>query len=66
MRHWYARAMSSYGMLQGLTGVRYDAVTQEMLIVIFYFVIPELLTNAICLLSGDHDGTLIVPCPPYR
>jgi uncharacterized protein (DUF608 family) len=28
--HWYARAMSSYGMIQGLTGVRYDAVTQEM------------------------------------
>jgi len=28
--HWYARAMSSYGMLQGLTGVRYDAVTQEL------------------------------------
>ena len=24
--HWYARAMSSYGMLQGLTGIRYDAV----------------------------------------
>ncbi|MGJ7032931.1 GH116 family glycosyl hydrolase [Niabella hirudinis] len=24
--HWYARAMSSYGMLQGLTGLRYDAV----------------------------------------
>jgi uncharacterized protein (DUF608 family) len=30
--HWYARAMSSYGMLQGLTGARYDAVTQEMFI----------------------------------
>ena len=30
--HWYARAMSSYAMLQGLTGVRYDAVTQEMCI----------------------------------
>jgi hypothetical protein len=30
--HWYARAMSSYGMLQGLTGVRYDAVNQEMTI----------------------------------
>jgi hypothetical protein len=30
--HWYARAMSSYGMLQGLTGVRYDAVTQKMYI----------------------------------
>jgi uncharacterized protein (DUF608 family) len=28
--HWYARAMSSYGMLQGLTGIRYDAITQEM------------------------------------
>ena len=28
--HWYARAMSSYGMIQGLTGVRYDAVTEEM------------------------------------
>ena len=23
-----------------------------------------LLTNAMCVLSGDHDGTLIVPCPP--
>jgi len=30
--HWYARAMASYGLLQGLTGVRYDAVTQEMYI----------------------------------
>ncbi len=30
--HWYARAMSSYGMLQGLTGINYDAVTQEMAI----------------------------------
>jgi hypothetical protein len=24
--HWYARAMSSYGLIQGLTGIRYDAV----------------------------------------
>jgi hypothetical protein len=30
--HWYARAMSSYGMLQGLTGVRYDAIDQVMYI----------------------------------
>jgi uncharacterized protein (DUF608 family) len=30
--HWYARAMSSYGMIQGFTGVRYDAVTREMFI----------------------------------
>ncbi|GHT17093.1 hypothetical protein FACS1894189_2320 [Planctomycetales bacterium] len=28
--HWYARAMSSYGLLQGLTGVRYDAVTKTL------------------------------------
>lgn len=30
--HWYARAMSSYGMLQGLTGVRYDAVDNTLFI----------------------------------
>jgi uncharacterized protein (DUF608 family) len=30
--HWYARAMSSYGMIQGMTGLRYDAVTQELMI----------------------------------
>ncbi|MCI6280152.1 GH116 family glycosyl hydrolase [Bacteroides uniformis] len=30
--HWYARAMASYGMLQGLTGVRYDAVDKTMYI----------------------------------
>lgn len=29
---WYARAMSSYGMLQGLTGVRYDAVDKTLFI----------------------------------
>jgi hypothetical protein len=28
--HWYARAMSSYGLLQGLTGIRYDAVTHTL------------------------------------
>jgi uncharacterized protein (DUF608 family) len=30
--HWYARAMASYGLLQGLTGVRYDAVTKTLYI----------------------------------
>jgi uncharacterized protein (DUF608 family) len=30
--HWYARAMSSYALLQGLTGARYDAVDQYMYI----------------------------------
>lgn len=30
--HWYARAMASYGMLQALTGVRYDAVNKTLYI----------------------------------
>jgi uncharacterized protein (DUF608 family) len=30
--HWYARALSSYGLLQGMTGVRYDAVTKTLYI----------------------------------
>jgi hypothetical protein len=28
--HWYARALSSYALLQGLTGVRYDAVDKTL------------------------------------
>ena len=28
--HWYARALSSYAMLQGLTGLRYDAVDKVL------------------------------------
>ncbi|MGL4943407.1 MAG: GH116 family glycosyl hydrolase [Thermoguttaceae bacterium] len=28
--HWYARAMSSFALLQGMTGVRYDAVTRTL------------------------------------
>ncbi|UCE47948.1 MAG: hypothetical protein JSW47_20410, partial [Phycisphaerales bacterium] len=28
--HWYARALSSYGLLQGLTGLRYDAVDRKL------------------------------------
>jgi hypothetical protein len=30
--HWYARAMASYGMLQGLTGIRYNSVEKNMYI----------------------------------
>lgn len=30
--HWYARALSSYGLLQGLTGVQYDAVDKTLYI----------------------------------
>jgi hypothetical protein len=28
--HWYARAMASYGLLQGMTGVQYDAVEKTL------------------------------------
>jgi uncharacterized protein (DUF608 family) len=28
--HWYARALSSYGLLEALTGVRYDAVDKTL------------------------------------
>ena len=28
--HWYARAMSSYGLLAGLTGCRYDAIDKVL------------------------------------
>ncbi len=28
--HWYARAMSSYGLLQGLSGITYNALNQTM------------------------------------
>lgn len=28
--HWYARALASYGLLQGLTGVRFDAVEKTL------------------------------------
>jgi len=30
--HWYARAMSSYALIQALTGVRYDAVDKTLYI----------------------------------
>jgi uncharacterized protein (DUF608 family) len=30
--HWYARALSSYGYLQALTGVQYDAVDKKLFV----------------------------------
>jgi hypothetical protein len=30
--HWYARALSSYGLLQGLTGLQYDAIDKTLTI----------------------------------
>jgi len=28
--HWYARALSSYALMQGLTGLRYDALEKTL------------------------------------
>ncbi|MFA6293916.1 MAG: GH116 family glycosyl hydrolase, partial [Victivallales bacterium] len=28
--HWYGRALSSYGLIQGITGIRYDAVDKTL------------------------------------
>jgi uncharacterized protein (DUF608 family) len=42
--HWYARAMSSYGLVQGWSGIRYDAFDKTL------FVSP--------VLSGDYSSFL--------
>ncbi len=43
--HWYARAMSSYGLLQGLSGARYDAVDKVL------YLAPNLRGDFRCFLS---------------
>lgn len=43
--HWYARAMSSYGLLQGLSGARYDAVEKVL------YLVPRIKGDFRCFLS---------------
>ncbi|HPM81185.1 MAG TPA: GH116 family glycosyl hydrolase [Candidatus Anammoximicrobium sp.] len=43
--HWYARAMSSYALLQGLSGARYDAVEKVL------YLRPNLAGDFRCFLS---------------
>jgi uncharacterized protein (DUF608 family) len=45
--HWYARALSSYGMLQGLTGIRYDAVDRLL------YIDSKIGKNFTCFLSTE-------------
>ncbi len=45
--HWYARALSSYGLMQGLTGVRYDAVDKTL------FIDSQVGDNFTCFLSTE-------------
>jgi len=42
--HWYARALASFGLLQGLTGLRYDALSKTL------YVEPRI--------EGDFDAFL--------
>jgi hypothetical protein len=50
--HWYARALSSYGLLQALTGLRYDAVERVVYI-------DSKVGDFTCFLSaGDGYGTV--------
>jgi uncharacterized protein (DUF608 family) len=44
--HWYARAMSSYALLQGLSGARYDAVERVL------YLEPKLRGDFRCFLSA--------------
>jgi uncharacterized protein (DUF608 family) len=62
--HWYARALASYGLLQGITGIRYDAVDQTLTVK------PQITGDFACFLSTatgfglvcvkDNDVTLEV------
>lgn len=46
--HWYARALSSYGLIQGLTGVRYDAVEKTL------YIDSKIGNNFTCFLSTEY------------
>ena len=51
--HWYARAMSSFALLQGLSGARYDAVEKVL------YVEPRLQGDFRCFLAADGSyGTV--------
>ncbi|MBD3241935.1 MAG: hypothetical protein GF331_15200 [Chitinivibrionales bacterium] len=53
--HWYARALASYGLLQGLTGIRYDAVERTL------YVDGRLQGPVRCFLStASGFGTVVV------
>src|SRR5690606_2608945 len=53
--HWYARAMSSYSLLFGLTGLRYDAVDKIL------HVDPRIPLPFTCFISTESGfGTVTV------
>lgn len=52
--HWYARALSSYGLLQGITGIRYDAIDRTLTVA------PKIPGNLQCFLSTATGFGLVV------
>lgn len=53
--HWYARALSSYAMLQGMSGVRYDAVERTL------YVAPAAKDDMRCFVAtAGGYGTVVV------
>ena len=51
--HWYARALSSYGLLQGLTGLRYDAIDKTL------YIDSKIWNNFRCFFSAENGfGTI--------
>jgi hypothetical protein len=52
--HWYARALSSYGLIQGLTGLRYDMVEKVL------YIDSKVGNNFRAFLSGETGFATIV------
>jgi len=51
--HWYARAMSSYALLQGLSGARYDAVDKVL------YVQPNVKGDFQCFFAADGSYGIV-------
>ena len=47
--HWYARALSSYGLLYACSGIRYDAVSKTLMV-------PEILEDHFCIFLSCETG----------
>ena len=58
--HWYARAMSSYALLFGLSGARYDAVEKVL------YLEPAIKGDFRCFLATDMDLLVLENCILYK
>ena len=62
--HWYARALASYGYLQCLTGLRYDANEISMLmnarIQVDFHILDRLVSKAIAEIMNQTGSEIVV------